>query len=198
MPVTQVYDHYTRAGQWTDGFRFCPSCTTPLTWQERGHRLRPTCPNCGFIQYRNPAPTVSILVVDGDRVLLGRRRGDPGQGTWSFPSGYIEYEDDFLTAAIREVKEETGLDVEICSILNVMSSFISPRFHFLGVYLLGRVIGGELAANDDMEGVGWFPIAGPLPEMGFQEDVDTLHLLSAGGLAGVPVDLACAASAARG
>jgi 8-oxo-dGTP diphosphatase len=128
-----------------------------------------------------------VLVVDGDRVLLGKRGGSPGKGTWSFPSGYVDYEEDFLTTAIRETKEETGLDVEVRSILNVVSSFVSPRFHFLGIYVLARVIGGELVAGDDLEAVEWFPGAGPLPEMGFQEDVAIIEMVTA-GFAGLPVD----------
>jgi 8-oxo-dGTP diphosphatase len=132
-----------------------------------------------------------VLVVDGDRLLLGKRGGNPGKGTWSFPSGYVDYEEDFLTTAIRETKEETGLDIEVRSILNVVSSFVSPRFHFLGIYVLARVTGGELVAGDDLEAVAWFPVAGPLPKMGFQEDVSIIEMVTE-GIAGLPVDPACA------
>jgi ADP-ribose pyrophosphatase YjhB (NUDIX family) len=128
-----------------------------------------------------------VLVVDGDRVLLGQRGGSPGKGTWSLPSGYVDYEEDFLTAALRETKEETGLEVEVCSVLNLVSSFVSPRFHFLGIYLLARVLGGELVAGDDLEAVAWFPLAGPLPEMGFQEDVAIIEMVVQ-GFEGLPID----------
>lgn len=187
MPLKQVYDHYQREAQPEGEFKFCPFCGTPLLLEEIDHRLRPTCPGCAFVQYRNPASTVSVLVVDNDRVLLGKRGGPPGKGTWSLPSGYIEYEDDFLSTAIREAKEETGLDVEISSVINVASSFVSPSFHFLGLYLVARVAGGELVAGDDLEAVEWFPIKGPLPEMGFAEDVDVIETYVA-GYAGLPVD----------
>ena len=154
---------------------------------ENGLKSRPTCSSCGFVQHRNPAPTVSVLVVDGGRVLLGKRGGHPGKGTWSLPSGYIEYEEDFLTTAIREAKEETGLDVEVGSVINVVSSFVTPRFHFLGVYVAARVVGGELVAGDDLEAVEWFPVRGPLPEMGFEEDVRITELYVS-GFEGIPVD----------
>jgi 8-oxo-dGTP diphosphatase len=186
--VKQVFAHYERDDQWADGFKHCPFCTTHLVLAESGHKLRPTCPSCGFVQHRNPAPTVSILIADGDRVLLGKRGGKPGKGTWSLPSGYIEYEDDFLTTAIREAKEETGLDIEICSIINVVSSFVSPRFHFLGIYLVARVVGGEPVAGDDLEAVDWFPMSGPLPEMGFQEDVHIIELYAKKEFKGLPID----------
>ena len=187
MRVKQVFAHYERADQLVGGFQYCPFCSTPLVMAKSGHRSRPACSSCGFVQHRNPAPVVSILVVDGDRVLLGKRGGSPGKGTWSFPSGYIDYEEDFLTTAIRETKEETGLDVEVRSIINVVSSFVSPSFHFLGIYVLARVMGGQLVAGDDLEAVDWFPLAGPLPEMGFQEDVAIIEMVR-NGFAGLPVD----------
>jgi 8-oxo-dGTP diphosphatase len=185
--VKQVFAHYQRGGGLEGGFKHCPSCGTLLMLTESGDRLRPACSNCGFVQYRNPAPTVSVLVVDGDRVLLGKRGGSPGRGTWSLPSGYVDYEEDFLTTAIRETKEETGLDVEVCSLINVVSSFVSPRFHFLGLYVVARVMGGALEAGDDLEAVEWFPIVGPPPEMGFQEDIDIIEMY-AEGFVGLPVD----------
>jgi ADP-ribose pyrophosphatase YjhB (NUDIX family) len=193
VPIKQVFAHYERGDPPEDGFKYCPFCSTQLVLAESGHALRPICSNCGFVHYRNPAPTVSILVVDGDRVLLGKRGGDPGKGTWSLPSGYIDYEEDFLTTAIRETREETGLEVQVCSIINVVSSFVSPRFHFLGLYVVARVLGGELAAGDDLEAVEWFPVGGPLPEMGFQEDANVIKLHSE-EFVGLPVDPDYAAS----
>jgi 8-oxo-dGTP diphosphatase len=190
VPLPHVFEHYERAGQATGRFRYCPLCTTALTLVESGQELRATCPACGFVQYRNPAPAVSVLVVDKGQVLLGKRRGEPGRGTWALPSGYIEYGEDFLSTGVREVKEETGLDVQICAIVNVVSSFVSPRFHFLGIYLAARLLGGELAAGDDLAAVDWFPLEGPLPEMGFQEDMAVVEMCArqaAEGLAGQPM-----------
>lgn len=127
-------------------------------------------------------------------MLLGKRGGEPGKGTWSLPSGYIEYEDDFVTTAIREAKEETGLDVEVESVLNVVLSFVTPRYHFLGVYVLARVVDGKLVAGDDLEAVAWFPVRGPLPEMGFEEDVSVIELYGT-GFEGIPVDAGYARTA---
>jgi 8-oxo-dGTP diphosphatase len=194
--VKQVFAHYERGDSLEGGFKFCPSCGRPLVLRQSGDRLRPACSNCGFVQYRNPAPTVSVLVVDGDRVLLGKRGGSPGKGRWSLPSGYVDYEEDFLTAAIRETREETGLDVEVCSLINIVSSFVSPRFHFLGLYVVARVLGGELVAGDDLEAVDWYPVAGPLPEMGFQEDVGIIEMYEK-GFAGLPVDRDYATSTSK-
>jgi 8-oxo-dGTP diphosphatase len=176
VKIKQVYTYYKQDNQLASGYQYCPFCGEQLDLVESGHMLRPTCSNCGFVHFHNPAPTVSVLITDGDCVLLGKRGGEPGKGTWSFPSGYIEHDEDFLTTAIREAKEETGLDVEICSIINIATSYFSPRSHFLGIYVVAQVIGGELAAGDDLTAVEWFPTMGPLPEMGFQEDIDIIDL----------------------
>ena len=101
---------------------------------------------------------------------------------------FVEYDDDFLTTALREAKEETGLDVELKAILNVSSTFLSPGQHFFSVYLLATVTGGELAAGDDLEAVNWFPITGPLPELAFQEDADILAAYAKNTFAGLPID----------
>jgi len=151
-------------------YRYCPFCGTELSLKERGGKQRPVCPKCGFVQFRNPVPGVVVLIEKEGTVLLGRRRGGFGAGTWGLPQGYIEFEEDFFTAAIREVKEETGLDVEIRSIINVVSNLLSPGLHTLAIVLLARVVAGELCAGDDLETLEWVPLAGPLPEMAFEAD----------------------------
>ena len=187
--MKQVYVAYDgKEDPAADRFKWCPRCKTALTLKDIDHKRRLACPSCGFIRFRNPSPTVSLLIVKDEQVLLGRRGGDPGRGQWATPSGYIEYEDDFLTTAIREAKEETGLDVELKSIIQVVSSFTSPGYHFLAIYLLAGVIGGELDAGDDLEAVGWFPVAGPWPDLAFQEDVDLLEAYSRTELLGLPID----------
>ena len=189
MSIKQIYAYYDpKQRQSADGFQYCPFCRAELKLEDRGGRPRPTCSQCGFVQFHNLAPAVSILVVQNDQMLLGQRRGDPGAGQWALPSGYVEYVDDFLTTAVRETKEETGLDVTIKGVLNVVSSFLSPRFHFFAVYVLARVVGGELSARDDLDAVEWFPLSGPWPELAFQEDADMLLLLASSGCAASTAD----------
>ena len=188
MRIRQVYDHYDHDQVGPEAFKYCPYCGDRLTVAESGLLLRPTCRACGFVQFKNPAPTVSILIVEGNRVLLGKRSGNPGKGTWAIPSGYVEYQDSFLETAVREAKEETGLDVEIHSIINVVSSFTSPWYHFLGIYVSAIVLGGTAVPGDDLDDVAWFPLSGPLPEMGFQEDRDIIALYANRPAQGLPVD----------
>ena len=175
MDIRQVYWHdeeHKAMGE--DSFTCCPLCGEKLAQKMIDHRERRACPNCGYIHFRNPAPTVSLLIIEEDQILLGKRPAIPGCDRWATPSGYIEFDEDFLATAVREAKEETGLNVVISAILNVTDSFFPPDQHFFNVYLLARITGGQLQAGDDMGELRWFPLSGPFPEMAFQEDIDMI------------------------
>src|SRR5262249_767660 len=111
----QVFRAYEAADADTDGGPLhCARCGLTCRPRRDGERTRPACPGCGWVAYRNPAPGVAVLVTEGDRVLLGRRAGRTrGGGLWELPSGFVEFDEDFLSAGRREVREETGLEVEI-------------------------------------------------------------------------------------
>jgi 8-oxo-dGTP diphosphatase len=140
---------------------------------------------------RNPFPGVVVLIEDGGRVLLVRR--GPGrwmEGRWCLPGGFIEFGEDFLSAALREVREETGLTVRVQSLLSVASNFLAPRTHTLVVVLLARLLPGSPAARagDDADGLQWFPLAGPFPPLAFDADAHILARYGGAPFAGAPVD----------
>ena len=171
MTLKQVFSNYSGEEDVDFGqFKYCPFCGTRLLLKEKCGKQRPACSNCGFVQFKNPAPGVVVVIEKDGYVLLGKRAGSFGNGKGGLPQGFIEFEEGFLAAAIREVKEETGLDVEILSIINVVSNLLSPRLHTLAIVLLARVEAGEPCAGDDLEILEWFPFAGPLPEMAFEAD----------------------------
>jgi 8-oxo-dGTP diphosphatase len=118
------------------------------------------------VQYLNPAPAAGVLVRDGGRVLLVQRRYEPFRGLWVVPSGFIEYGEDIRDTAVREVREETGLEVEIDSLHAVESCRDDPRGDTVVVLFGGRVVGGELRAGDDAIGAAFFPV-GELPPIAF-------------------------------
>jgi hypothetical protein len=87
--------------------------------------------------------------------------------------------------------------VEIRSIISVVSNFLSPRLHTVAIVLLACVVGGELHADDDLEAVAWFPLAGPLSEMAFEADAHICERYYRTHLLGAPVDPGYAKSRAR-
>jgi ADP-ribose pyrophosphatase YjhB (NUDIX family) len=143
-------------------FRHCPRCATALVERRAGERRRPTCPSCGYVQYLNPAVGVAVIVREGRRVLLGRRRGSYG-GAWCIPCGYVEWEEDVRAAAVREFREETGLEVAVDRPYEVHSNFHNPAQHTVGVWFLGHVVGGAPEAADDLEALAYFDLDA-LPE----------------------------------
>lgn len=192
MNVKQIFTTYDKAKQARESrYQFCALCGVKLITVENNGKPIRQCPACGFVHYENPAPAVSILVTDGENVLLCRRTMGRFQGgKWCLPCGYIEFEEDYLTAAIREVKEETGLDVGIKSILSVVSNFFTPHLHTAVIVLLARVVEGEIRPADDGESdaVQWFPLRGPLPEMAFEADSHIIERYFRTKLVGAPVE----------
>lgn len=190
VDARQVFSSYdARPDAPEAAFVFCPRCGERLARAMEGGAARPTCGSCGFVHYLNPLPGVVALVEREGRVLLGRRaRGSFRSGAWCLPGGFMEWSEDFLSAGRREVSEETGLEVRIRSILSVVSNFLSPRLHTLVVVLLAEPAGGAERAGDDLDELGWFPLAGPLPDMAFEADRHIVERYAADRNRGAPVD----------
>jgi 8-oxo-dGTP diphosphatase len=100
---------------------------------------------------------VGAVILDGDNVLLVHRANEPFQGWWSLPGGVVETGELLKDAVRREMREETGLEVEPLSIVEVFES-IRPTHHFVVIDFLCRVIGGVLSAGSDAASAQWFPL----------------------------------------
>lgn len=106
---------------------------------------------------RSPALTVDGILIEDNSILLVLRKNPPFQGTWALPGGFVEYGEKTEEAMIREMVEETGLTIRICSLLGVYSDPTrDPRGHTVTVAYLIERIGGVLSAGDDAEGVKFF------------------------------------------
>jgi 8-oxo-dGTP diphosphatase len=107
------------------------------------------CPECGhrFERYRNPVPTVDILITFGGGIVLIERRNPPSG--WALPGGFVDYGESFEAAAVREAREETGLEVELTGQFHTYSDpGRDPRQHTITTVFMayGR---GRLEAGDD-------------------------------------------------
>jgi ADP-ribose pyrophosphatase YjhB (NUDIX family) len=138
------------------GWQWCPRCREEL----RGDESRVECGACGFVSYANSKPTAGALVEDGDgRLLLARRAKEPFKGRWDIPGGFLEEGEHPLDGLRRELREETGLEVEPLGFLGVWMDRYggdSTAEATLNLYWTARVESGEARAADDVDDLRWF------------------------------------------
>jgi ADP-ribose pyrophosphatase YjhB (NUDIX family) len=127
-----------------------------LTIRLHDHRERQVCSVCDFIFYQNPAPAVGVIVIEDGRVLLVQRKFDPRKDGWTIPAGFVEYGERIEECAVRELKEETNLDVELDGVFNAYSAMDDPRVKVVLLLYMGKRVGGELKAGDDASDAGFF------------------------------------------
>ena len=160
-------------------FRFCPRCATPLVLRDDHGTRRRTCPACGYVHYRNPAPAAGVLIHERGRVLLVKRRFEPAVGAWCIPAGFIEYGETPRHCAVRELAEETGLRCRLGPLFGVYAGFDDPRVRAILVLYLARVTGGSLTPGDDAIAARWFPIARLPRDIAFEAHRQALAELAA-------------------
>ncbi|MBI4887567.1 MAG: NUDIX hydrolase [Acidobacteria bacterium] len=130
-------------------FRFCPVCGGSLESRsiKNGDPPRLVCAACGFVFYLDPKLAVGTIITDAEsRVVLVRRAIEPGYGKWVFPGGYVDRGEEVQTAAVREAREETGLEVRLDRLINIYS--YTGRVPVIVVYA-ATMIGGQLGCDDE-------------------------------------------------
>ncbi|MDP6778252.1 MAG: NUDIX hydrolase [Candidatus Latescibacteria bacterium] len=152
---------------------FCERCGARLEQRPVEHTMRPVCPACGFVAYLDPKVAAGVVVTLDGRVVLLRRAIEPSIGKWVFPGGYVDRGEPTPAAAVRETREEVGLDVMVEDLLGVYSYEGVPVV--LVVYT-ARVVGGELRGNTECQEVRTFASAEiPWEDLGFQSTADALR-----------------------
>ena len=140
-----------------DDWQHCPRCATAL---EHAYQ-RVECRSCGFVSHSNSEPTVGALVTDGEgRLLLVRRAHDPYGGKWDVPGGFLDEGEAPLDALRRELREETGLEIEPLEFVDVRIDRYGDgqdAATTLNLYWTARATGGNAVAGDDAAELAWFP-----------------------------------------
>jgi ADP-ribose pyrophosphatase YjhB (NUDIX family) len=99
----------------------------------------------------------ALLVRDeANRILLGKRNKDPQRGSWIIPGGKIRPFESIGEAAARELREETGLEVEVQDQFRVYEIVNPPNEHRIVIYSWGKVVGGTAKASDDLSELAFF------------------------------------------
>jgi 8-oxo-dGTP diphosphatase len=110
----------------------------------------------GDPELRPQIPCVGAVVHDAGRILLVQRANPPDAGLWSIPGGRVEPGEDDADAVVREVAEETGLQVSAEEVVGRVERPAPGGGLFVITDLACRVVGGALRAGDDACAAGWF------------------------------------------
>jgi 8-oxo-dGTP diphosphatase len=107
-----------------------------------------------------PIVSVGAVIVDGERVLLVKRGQPPLRGRWSLPGGVVELGETLQEALVREVREETGLEVEVGPVVEVLERIEREadnrvEYHYVIIYYRCLVCGGRLACGSDADDARW-------------------------------------------
>ncbi|TIH15567.1 NUDIX hydrolase [Marinifilum sp. JC120] len=127
------------------------------------------CPHCGedVVLYRNPVPTVDVVIYDPSLGVVLIERNNPPLG-WALPGGFVDYGETLEHAAVREAKEETGLEVVLTGLVGVYSMPCrDDRQHTISVtYSAVTSDVSALQAGDDAGGARFFKLDS-LPDLVF-------------------------------
>ena len=157
---------------YSTNYHFCPRCKAKL--KLNGDSLH--CQRCEFDIYINPAPATAIFVIKNNQVLLAKRKIDPKKGTWDSPGGFVEVGESIEAGAIREMKEETNLDVRVVEIFGSHPDSYDGKPTFT-VAVLAEIIGGEPIPADDVASLHWVDLDKIPNDFGFESVKLLLHNL---------------------
>jgi 8-oxo-dGTP diphosphatase len=132
------------------------------------------CTRCGFVFYLDPKIAVGTIIrTVNDRLVLVRRAIEPGYGLWVFPGGYVDRGEPLTVAAIREAREECGLDVRLDGLVNIYS--YAGRAPVIVVYA-ATAMGGELCIDDEcLESAEFDSASIPWDRLAFRSTHDGLR-----------------------
>jgi len=108
---------------------------------------------------QRPQVGVAIIITKDNQVLLMKRKGPHGHGTWSTPGGHLDFGETPEQCAAREAKEEVGVDVTDIRFRAVTNDVFETGRHYITIWMEGSLVSGEptIASAEEVSEIGWFP-----------------------------------------
>jgi ADP-ribose pyrophosphatase YjhB (NUDIX family) len=157
-------------------YSYCPLCGGDLELRtlKTTEPGRLVCVQCGFIFYLDPKVAVGTIIQDdSNNIVLVKRAIEPGFGKWVIPGGYVDRGEEVKVAAVREAREEVGLDVQLGRLIDVYS--YPGRAPVIIVYA-ATILGGCLACDDEgLEARFFAPEEIPWDELAFRSTHEALR-----------------------
>ena len=137
-------------------YRFCPCCGAPLESRtlKAAEPPRLVCRGCAFVFFLDPKVATGVVFTYQGGILLVQRAIEPQYGKWVFPGGYVDRGETLEAAALREVREESGLVVRLTGLLGAYSF---PGNPVILLAYAGEVIGGTVKTDDESLAARTFP-----------------------------------------
>ena len=154
-------------------YKFCPNCKSYLDKKENLY----FCKNCGSKIYIDSSPCAGILPIKDGKVLLSKRANDPFKGHFDIVGGFLKPGEHPKKAAVREAKEETGLEVKAVELLGIyMDKYGKGGEDTLNIHYIGKIVGGKIKAADDAASLHWISIKNlPKNKLGFKNTQEALR-----------------------
>ena len=139
---------------------YCPRCGRKLDRKFDGGRERPAClaEGCGFVHYGDSSIGCGGVVIRDNKALLIQRGIYPNRGAWQIPGGYVEADEEILSAVEREVLEEAGVVARVSDVVGVRHSIGAPNANIYVVFRLDPISGEPRFDGDETIGAGYFSL----------------------------------------
>lgn len=138
-------------------FDYCPKCGEKNSAKQETSKF--SCKNCDYVFYFNSKPTASALIVHENRILLGKRGIEPSKGKWDIIGGFLNYGESPENGLRREVREETGLEVEIDTFLGCfMDTYGKEKEATLNIAYTVKAKNSKSRPGDDIAELKWFSV----------------------------------------
>lgn len=136
-------------------FKFCPKCKQQLNHLDN----HVTCKTCDFVWYNNPAVATSIALIKDKKILLAKRKKAPSKGAWDMLGGFVDPGETVEEGIAREMKEETGLDIEIEKYIGSVADIYND-LPVIPLIFKAKLIklDQEPIPQDDVEELAWFSL----------------------------------------